>query len=66
MVNVIIPTLNKYEHFKHCIELLDRCTWADKTDVYVGLDYLPVDKYFEGWRRIDEYLRNRFSGRKIN
>lgn len=54
---VIIPTLCRYEHFKRCIESLDRCTWADKTDVYVGLDYPPAEQYVEGWKKIDEYLK---------
>lgn len=54
---VIIPTLNRYEHFKRCIESLELCTWADKTDVYIGLDYPPAEKYFGGWKKIDEYLR---------
>ena len=53
---VMIPTLNRYEHFKRCIESLERCTDADKTDVYVGLDYPPSEKYVEGWKKIDAYL----------
>lgn len=36
---VIIPTLCRYEHFKECLESLSRCTWAEKTEVYIGLDY---------------------------
>lgn len=53
---VYIPTLNRFEHFKRCLESLERCTDADKTDVYVGLDYPPTEKYVEGWKKIDEYL----------
>ena len=53
---VWIPTLNRFEHFKRCLESLERCTGADKTDVYVGLDYPPSDKYVEGWKKIDAYL----------
>ena len=41
---VIIPTLCRYDHFKRLMESLNKCTWADKTDVYIGLDYpAPVD-----------------------
>ena len=36
---VIIPTLCRYDHFKRLMESLNKCTWADKTDVYIGLDY---------------------------
>ena len=53
---VIIPTLNRYEHFIKCLESLEKCTGAEKTDVYVGLDYPPSEKYEIGWKRIDDYL----------
>lgn len=53
---VIIPTLNRYEHFKRCLESLEKCSQAEKTNVYVALDYPPSDKYVEGWRKIDLYL----------
>ena len=53
---VLIPTLNRYEHFKRCLDSLEKCIWADKTVVYVGLDYPPSDKYVEGWKKIDAYL----------
>ena len=53
---VVIPTLNRYEHFKRCLDSLERCTWADHTDVYVGLDYPPSAKYVDGWKKIDAYL----------
>ena len=53
---VIIPTLNRYEHFKRCLESLEHCTGANKTDIYVGLDYPPSEKYVDGWEKIDRYL----------
>lgn len=56
---VVIPTLNRFDHFKSCLESLERCTGADKTDVFVGLDYPPSDKYIDGWQKIDAYLREK-------
>lgn len=56
---VLIPTLNRYEHFKRCLESLERCTGADKTDVYIGLDFPPSDKYRKGWEKIDLYLKEK-------
>lgn len=53
---VVIPTLNRYEHFKRCIESLSRCTWAEETEVYVGLDYPPSEKYVDGYNKIRTYL----------
>lgn len=55
---VLIPTVNRYQHFKDCIESLSRCTWADKTDVYVAVDYPPSEKYWEGYKQIKDYLDN--------
>mgnify|MGYP002620689063 CR=1 FL=1 len=53
---VIIPTLNRYQHFKECVESLAACTHADKTELVIGLDYPPSEKYVEGWKQIKEYL----------
>lgn len=60
---VAIPTLNRYEHLQRLIESLEKCTNAEKTEVYVSLDYPPLDsnnkpvqKYYEGWKKNNEYL----------
>jgi len=53
---VYIPTLNRYEHFKNCVESLAKCTHADKTELVVGFDYPPSEKYVEGWKKIKAYL----------
>lgn len=53
---VIIPTLNRFKHFKACIESLEKCRYANKTHVYVSLDYPPSEKYKNGWKLISEYL----------
>lgn len=58
---VVIPTLNRYKHLKQCLESLSRCTWADKTEVYVALDYPPQDKwekYAPGWEKNRDWLRS--------
>lgn len=56
---IIIPTLNRYEHFKRCLESLEHCTGADHTVVYVALDYPPSEKYISGWEKIDAYLHEK-------
>lgn len=53
---VLIPTLNRYEHFKRCVESLARNKYADKTELVIGLDYPPSNKYEEGYKKIKEYL----------
>jgi len=62
---VIIPTLCRYEHFYRCLESLERCTGAEYTEVYIGLDYPPSDKYKEGWKRIDTYLSEKEKANKF-
>lgn len=53
---VIIPTLNRFDHFQKCIESLNQCHNADKTEVYVSVDYPPSSKYQEGHDMICDYL----------
>ena len=53
---IIIPTLNRYEHFKRCVESLAKNTHADKTELVIGLDFPPSKKYFEGYEKIKNYI----------
>ena len=53
---VLIPTLNRYEHFRRCVESLAKCTHADKTELVIGLDYPPSEKYVDGWKKICDYV----------
>lgn len=62
---VIIPTLNRYEHFRKCLESLESCTGAEHTDVYVALDYPPSEKYVEGWKKNDAYLKEKESDNRF-
>ncbi|MBQ3738520.1 MAG: hypothetical protein II862_05995 [Bacteroidales bacterium] len=58
---VAITTLDRNWHLRQCLESLSRCTWADKTEVYVALDYPPEDKwerYAPGWEKNKEYLHS--------
>ena len=53
---IVIPTLNRYEHFRKCFESLEACVGADQTEIFIGLDYPPSEKYVEGWEKIDDFL----------
>lgn len=53
---IIIPTLNRYDHLKRCVESLAKNTDADKTELVIGLDFPPAEKYVEGYNKIKEYL----------
>ena len=55
---IIIPTLNRIEHLTRCIESLRKNRLADKTDLYIALDYPPSQKYEEGYEKVKAYLEN--------
>lgn len=53
---IIIPTLNRFSHFKACIESLAACFHASETELIIGLDFPPAEKYIDGWKKIKEYI----------
>lgn len=53
---VLIPTLNRYEHLKQCLESLSKCSLAEHTEVYIALDFPPSEKYEVGYKKNKEYL----------
>ena len=53
---VIIPTLCRYNHFKRCIDSLSKCTGAEFTDVYIGLDYPASEEHWDGYQKIRKYV----------
>lgn len=53
---VVIPTLCRYDHFKRSLESLMKCTHADKTKVYIGLDYPSKKEHWDGYNKIVKYL----------
>lgn len=53
---VLVATLCRSAHFKRMMESLKKNGWAKYTDVFVGLDYPPAEKYRKGWEEICEYL----------
>lgn len=65
---IIIVTLNRYVFFKNLVDSLILNPLAKETDLYIGLDYPPEDKYIEGWSKIKDYIYNipQLSFRTIN
>lgn len=53
---VLIPTLNRAVHFKRCIESLSECVDADKTDIFIFLDYPLKATHCQGYEIIKDYL----------
>lgn len=61
---VLIITLNRYEHLKRCVESLKKNKYAEDTELYIGVDYPPNEKYEDGYHKVLEYLREGISGFK--
>lgn len=57
---IIIPTLNRYEHFRNCVESLQKNRYAEYTDIYISVDYPPSVEYNEGYQKICYYLNHEF------
>ncbi len=61
---VLIPTLNRFEHFKRCVESLSQCNCAENTDLFIFLDYPLKEIEWEGYNQIEAYIKS-INGFKI-
>ena len=53
---IIIGTLNRFEHFKLCVESLQNCENADKTEIFISVDYPLKKEHENGYEKILNYL----------
>lgn len=61
---VLIPTLNRYDHFVNLISSLQKNEYAKYTELFIGLDYPPSEKYKVGNDQIRNYLESGITGFK--
>ena len=54
---VFVPTLNRFTHFKRCVESLKKNSLASETILIVALDYPFKKSHWVGYYKIKEYLR---------
>ena len=54
---IIIPTLNREKHLRRCVESLLKNKEAEKTDIYISVDFPPMEKYREGYSEVIEYVK---------
>lgn len=59
---IIIPTLCRYEHFKRCIESLQKNKLALQTELFIGLDYPAKETHWTGYKKIKEYIEQGIEG----
>ncbi len=55
---IIIPTLNRAEHLKRCVESLKTNPEAKYTDLYISVDYPPDERYYKGYPEVKEYVKS--------
>lgn len=53
---VLVTTICRNVHFKRCIESLSKCIDADKTELYIGVDYPANESHWAGYKEICDYL----------
>lgn len=53
---IVIATLNRFEHFKRCVESLQNCENADKTEIFISVDYPLKKEHKNGYEKILNYL----------
>lgn len=64
---IIIPTLNRYEHLRECLESLKKNKHANETEVFISVDYPPSSIYEEGYGHVKNYLSSGVEGfKKVN
>ena len=55
---ILIPTLNRYEHLRLCVDSLKANSWAQYTDLIIALDYPKAKRHWDGYHKIEDYLAN--------
>lgn len=61
---IILPTLNRLNKLKECISSLQKNAWADKTEIFISLDFPPSLNYVDDNKKILQYLRRGIDGFK--
>lgn len=59
---VIIPTCNRIEHLKKCINSLASNEFAKFTEIYISVDFPPSEKYEKGYNEVINYLKGGIGG----
>ena len=54
---ICIPTCNRYDKLKKCIESLIVNKGAEKTELYISVDYPPEERFFSGYQETLAYVR---------
>lgn len=53
---ILVISLDRYEHFRRCIESLSANLTANKTDLFIALDYPLTENQWIGYEKIVSYI----------
>lgn len=63
---VVIPTLCRFSTFKRCVDSLSKCSMAEHTELFIGVDYPSKENHWEGYRKICNYVESIQGFKKVN
>lgn len=62
---VLIPTLNRYDHLKKCIESLSKNKYAHETHLFIALDAPLKESHVDGYNKSKDFLTTISSFKEI-
>lgn len=63
---IIIPTLNRIDHLRRCINSLSENPFCKKTELFISVDYPPNETYLVGYKEVKEYVKGITGFKKVN
>lgn len=63
---VIIPTLNRVDHLRRCVNSLLGNAEAEYTELFISVDYPPSEKYRNGYQEVKDYVKTIKGFKKVN
>ena len=63
---VLIPTLNRFNHFKRCVNTLSKNKFAEDTELFIAMDYPLKESHWEGYKKIEEFIGKIEGFKKVN
>lgn len=63
---IIIPTLNRINHLRRCVNSLLGNAEAQYTELFISVDYPPNEKYWNGYNEVKDYVKTISGFKKVN
>ncbi|WP_035650393.1 MULTISPECIES: hypothetical protein [unclassified Flavobacterium] len=63
---LLIPTLNRFDHFSSCVNSLLQCELSSETDLYIALDYPLKEQHYDGYNKIKGFIEKIDGFKSVN